>query len=98
MGVANLNGMLYAVGGECEGSKSYEPTQYLDTVECYNPKTNLWMTKSKMSQPRSFAAIAVLNGVYIRMYLHVCAYHSICMHVYKFSVYFYIRIYTYIRT
>ena len=69
VGVVNLNGMLYAVGGECEGSKSYEPTQYLDTVECYNPKTNLWMTKAKMSQPRSFAAIAVLHGVYTRMYV-----------------------------
>jgi N-acetylneuraminic acid mutarotase len=63
VGVVSLNGLLYAMGGECEGSKSYEPTQYLDTMECYDPKTNLWTVRSSMSQPRSFAAVAVLKGL-----------------------------------
>lgn len=62
MGVASIGGFLFAVGGECEGSRSYEPTQYLESVECYDPKTNTWSEKEKMSQPRSFAAVAVLNG------------------------------------
>lgn len=62
VGVASIGGFLFAVGGECEGSRSYEPTQYLETVECYDPKINTWSEKAKMSQPRSFAAVAVLNG------------------------------------
>ena len=62
VGVAAIGGFLFAVGGECEGCRSYEPTQYLETVECYDPKTNTWSEKAKMSQPRSFAAVAVLNG------------------------------------
>ena len=62
VGVASIGGFLFAVGGECEGSRSYEPTQYLESVECYDPKTNAWSEKAKMSQPRSFAAVAVLNG------------------------------------
>ena len=62
VGVAAIGGFLYAVGGECEGSRSYEPTQYLETVECYDPKTNTWNEQAKMSQPRSFAAVAVLSG------------------------------------
>ena len=62
VGVASIGGFLFAVGGECEGSRSYEPTQYLESVERYDPKTNTWSEKAKMSQPRSFAAVAVLNG------------------------------------
>ena len=62
MGVAGLDGLLYAVGGECEGSRSFEPTQYLDTMEVYNPKNNTWDMKQKMNYPRSFAAVSVYEG------------------------------------
>ena len=74
VGVAAIGGFLFAVGGECEGCRSYEPTQYLETVECYDPKTNTWSEKAKMSQPRSFAAVAVLNGELPGLIKYSCMY------------------------
>ena len=60
--VGALEGKLYAVGGECETSNSQEGTLYLNTVEYYDPIHNTWTAVGEMKHPRSFTAVAVMNG------------------------------------
>lgn len=57
-----LNGKLYAVGGECETKFAREGTQYLTSVEYYNPIHNVWNSTTDMKHPRSFTAVCTLNG------------------------------------
>jgi Kelch motif protein len=54
LGVAALNGILYAIGGDQHG-----------TVEAYDPVTGIWAEKSPMPIPLSYLAVAVdsINGV-----------------------------------
>lgn len=65
-----LDGRLYAVGGECETRLSHEGTLYLTSVEFYDPIHNNWNKVSEMKYPRSFAAVAVMDGG--------CAYVCVC--------------------
>ena len=58
----SVDGRLYAVGGECETKFSHEGTLYLSSVEYYDPIQNSWAYVAEMKQPRSFAAVAVLDG------------------------------------
>ena len=58
----SIDGRLYAVGGECETKFSHEGTLYLSSVEYYDPIQNSWAYVAEMKQPRSFAAVAVLDG------------------------------------
>ncbi len=55
LGLASVNGKLYAIGGS-GGSSS---NQY--RVDEYDIATNTWVTKKAMTQPRSYFAIAAVN-------------------------------------
>jgi N-acetylneuraminic acid mutarotase len=58
LGVAVVNGKIYAIGGY-NGS-------YLGTNEEYDPATDTWTTKAPMPTPRSSFAIAVVqNKIYV---------------------------------
>ena len=56
MGVAFLNGHLYAVGGYDGITRSC-----LHTVEYYDPEENVWRRVEPMAQRRSGAAVAVVD-------------------------------------
>lgn len=53
--VAELNGLIYAIGG-------YDGHNRLNTVERYNPKTNQWTVISPMNMQRSDASACTLKG------------------------------------
>ena len=55
VGVAVLNGRLYAVGGR-DGSSC------LRTVECYDPHTNKWTSCAPMARRRGGVGVGVVNG------------------------------------
>ena len=54
--LASLNGMIYAIGGQ-DGNN-----RVLNTVECYNPKTDNWVFVKPMSQARLAASTGVIDG------------------------------------
>ena len=56
VGVAILNGLLYAVGGS-------DGVQALRSAECYNPRTNSWSSICDLNEERSSVAAAVLGDV-----------------------------------
>jgi hypothetical protein len=59
LGVAVVDGKIYAIGGCCNGS-------YLGTNEMYDPETDTWTTKTLMPTPRSSFAIATYqNKIYV---------------------------------
>ena len=68
----SLDGKLYAIGGECETKFAHEGTLYLSTVEYYDPIHNNWNSVADMKHPRSFTAVAVMEGVYVCVYTYVC--------------------------
>lgn len=55
MGVAVLDGFLYAVGGQ-------DGVQCLNHVERYDPKENKWSKVNPMTTRRLGVAVAVLGG------------------------------------
>jgi len=58
LGVAVVNGKIYAIGGRNDNG-------YLSTNEEYDPVTNTWTTKTPMPTPRSDFGIAVFqNKIY----------------------------------
>lgn len=57
VGVAILNGCLYAVGGYDGVAR-----QCLNSVERYNPIADEWVLVEPMNQRRSGAAVAVLEN------------------------------------
>ena len=61
VGVCSLDGLLYAVGGECALADSQENTLYLRCVECYDPVLRQWIPKSEMKIARSFVALAAVG-------------------------------------
>ncbi|HLA80106.1 MAG TPA: kelch repeat-containing protein [Thermoleophilia bacterium] len=57
LAAAQVNGMLYAVGGAgLAGS-------YLPTSEAYDPTLNVWTTKAPMPTPRQAPAAAMVDGI-----------------------------------
>lgn len=58
VGVAVLNGHLYAVGGYDGVAR-----QCLNSVECYSPEQNEWVVVEPMTQRRSGAAVTVLENM-----------------------------------
>ena len=56
VGLAAMNGRLYAVGG----SDEREP---LSSVEAYDPERNIWSPMADLSVPRAGAGVCVLHGV-----------------------------------
>ncbi|XP_065178345.1 kelch-like protein 18 [Sycon ciliatum] len=61
--VAQLNGFIYAIGGERETQYSQYGTSYLNSVERYNIKSDVWDNVAPLKTSRSFAASAVLNDL-----------------------------------
>lgn len=61
VGVCSLDGLLYAVGGECALADSQENTLYLRSVECYDPVLRQWIAKPEMKIARSFVALAAVG-------------------------------------
>jgi N-acetylneuraminic acid mutarotase len=58
LGVAVVNGKIYAIGGFT--------SNYLGTNEMYDPETDTWTTKASMPNPRCKFAIAVVeNKIYV---------------------------------
>jgi N-acetylneuraminic acid mutarotase len=62
LGVAAINGILYAVGGAVD-SMGYE--QCLSTLEAYDPASNSWSTKAPMPIPgtQCSGSVAAVNGL-----------------------------------
>lgn len=58
VGACSIDGMLYAVGGECALVDTQEDTLYLRCVECYDPVLRQWVPKADMKVARSFVAVA----------------------------------------
>lgn len=56
---AVINGKFYLAGGLDAEGQSESPTSALDV---YDPATNTWATKASLSQPRTQAVGAMLNG------------------------------------
>jgi N-acetylneuraminic acid mutarotase len=54
--LASLNGMIYAIGGQ-DGNN-----RVLNTVECYNPKTDNWVFIKPMTRARLAASTGVIDG------------------------------------
>lgn len=54
VGVAVMDGLLYAVGG-CAG------TEYHNSVECYDPETDTWSNIKPMHVKRLGVGVAVVN-------------------------------------
>lgn len=55
LGVAALNGKLYAVGG-------YDGSVFLRSVECYDPVSKQWMALKAMNVKRSRVAVVATYG------------------------------------
>ncbi|XP_038575057.1 kelch-like protein 18 [Micropterus salmoides] len=60
VGVAVVNGLLYAIGG-------YDGQSRLSTVEVYNPETDSWTHVSSMNSQRSAMGTVVIDG-----HIYVC--------------------------
>ncbi|XP_019730538.1 kelch-like protein 18 isoform X2 [Hippocampus comes] len=60
VGVAVVNGLLYAIGG-------YDGQSRLSTVEVYNPETDAWTRVSSMNSQRSAMGTVVIDG-----HIYVC--------------------------
>ncbi|XP_067887622.1 kelch-like protein 18 [Heterodontus francisci] len=60
VGVAMVNGLLYAIGG-------FDGQSRLSTVEVYNPEMNKWTKVASMNSKRSAMGTAVLDG-----HIYVC--------------------------
>lgn len=59
LGLAVINGKIYAIGGMNNNS-------YLNTNEEYNPVTNKWITRTPMPTARSgFAIVTYQNRIYV---------------------------------
>lgn len=58
MAVAQINGILYAAGGQ-----SANDCTFLNRVEAYDPATDTWVTKPPMPTRRVALAAGVINGV-----------------------------------
>ena len=59
-GVAVVENMLYAIGG-------FDGTNYLNTVERYDPAKNSWETVAAMSTPRRCPGAVAYDGMLVVM-------------------------------
>jgi kelch-like protein 18 len=55
LAAVSINGFLYALGGQLDGSTIYS------TVEAYDPITDTWTTKAPMTIARQLEGVGVLN-------------------------------------
>jgi type II secretory pathway pseudopilin PulG len=67
LGVAVVNGKIYAIGGRIQTYQDQYRTESkeVSTNEEYNPATNMWIEKAPMPTPSSgFATAAYQNKIY----------------------------------
>ncbi len=67
LGVAAVNGKIYAIGGSTYNGlyMSYQTSDFVGTNEEYDPATDQWTIKTPMPTPRANFAIAVVqNKIY----------------------------------
>ena len=64
LGVAVLNNCIYAVGG-------FDGSTGLSSAEKYDPTTQEWRMIASMSTRRSSVGVCVLNGLVIKVYIHI---------------------------
>ena len=57
LGLAVVDGKIYAIGGATSSSSGF-----LGTNEMYDPATNRWVSKASMPTPRAYFAIACYQG------------------------------------
>ena len=62
LGVAAMNGKIYAIGGSAKDAHMATTIEFLGTNEEYDPETNSWTMKKEMPTPRAALAIAVYQG------------------------------------
>jgi len=57
-----VNGLIYLIGGQksMDRFSSYSTPITLDTIECYNPKSDIWSKLPYMPEDRCKAAAVVL--------------------------------------
>lgn len=56
-----VNGVLYAVGGS--SSAAFETAVFLNTVEAYDPVTNMWFSQSPMPTARVAHGVGVIDNI-----------------------------------
>ncbi|OWF38510.1 kelch-like protein 3 [Mizuhopecten yessoensis] len=61
VGAVSVDGVLYAVGGECALADTQEDTLYLRCMECYDPVLRQWIPKPEMKIARSFVACVAVG-------------------------------------
>ncbi|XP_068127299.1 kelch-like ECH-associated protein 1A [Hyperolius riggenbachi] len=59
LGACNVCGLLYTVGGRNHSATENTDS---DSLNCYNPMTNQWETRSPMNVPRNRVGVAVVDG------------------------------------
>lgn len=63
LGVAVVNGKIYAIGGSTRaGSPDQYTGGFVGTNEEYDPETDTWTFKKVMPTPRAFFRVEVVNG------------------------------------
>lgn len=79
VGVAALDGHIYAIGG-------HDGEQHLNTVECYNVEENRWEIVQPMTTRRRGVAVGILGGPLYAIgeimacdFLVVCLYLPVCL-------------------
>ncbi|XP_078206802.1 kelch-like protein 18 isoform X5 [Callithrix jacchus] len=65
VGVAVVNGLLYAIGG-------YDGQLRLSTVEAYNPETDTWTRVGSMNSKRSSVCFSAMGTVVLDGQIYVC--------------------------
>lgn len=66
LGVATLEGPMYAVGG-------HDGWSYLNTVERWDPEGRQWNYVASMSTPRSTVGVVALNNKWVNSSMHAFA-------------------------
>src|SRR5256885_13415526 len=61
LGVGEVNGILYAVGGF--KNRTCCPDPFIATVEAYDPSTDTWTIKASMPTRRGDFGVGVINGI-----------------------------------
>jgi N-acetylneuraminic acid mutarotase len=65
LGVAAVNGKIYAIGGSAQDVLLATTKMFLSTNEEYDPATNAWAFKNSMPTPRAaLAVVAYKNKIY----------------------------------
>ncbi len=62
VGATALNGIVYAIGGECALEATEDETLYLRCVEAFHTEKKEWFLCAEMRVARSFVGVCHLGG------------------------------------